>query len=223
MRGLKSKLWCSVSCACCQIDSLTMAGTARQIFTDIGANTVGQAVFVTATLGVTPASGSYRTELTFSGSTFAPNETVKIYLNGDSGAALATATADSSGSFTATARAPQSVYGARNFIGVGQTSRKQGAASFSVEPRLVLDPTSGGVGSTVKAQGYGFGSLEQIKIRWQNPLTVFGIVTADVNGTFNGSAAITFTVPAGAAIGDNTVLGKGLSTGAKATATFTVQ
>jgi virginiamycin B lyase len=46
-------------------------------FTDSN-NKVGDAVFVTAGLTVTPASGYYRSELGFTGSGFAPNEAVQI-------------------------------------------------------------------------------------------------------------------------------------------------
>jgi hypothetical protein len=105
-------------------------------FTD-GRNKILQAVFVTASLTVSPASSSYGTSLTFTGSAFAPNERVRIYVSGIGSAVLATATADSSGSFTSKARQTQSPYGPRLFLGVGWSSGKLGGASFSVTPRLV--------------------------------------------------------------------------------------
>jgi putative ABC transport system permease protein len=54
-------------------------------------------------------------------------------------------------------------------VGVGQSSGKLGAASFSISPRLLLNPTSGLGGSTVTAQAVGFGSFEQVKIYWTTP------------------------------------------------------
>lgn len=192
-------------------------------FTEGTGNSIGQAVFVTASLSVSPASGAYQTNLTFTGSTFAPDESVQIYVGGVGSAVLASATADSSGSFTVTAHAPQSAYGPRLFLGVGQTSGKLGAASFSVKPRLILNPTSGAVGSTVTAQGYGFGALEQVKVYWQDPSTLLATAIANVHGTFSGGGAITFTVPTGAPTGANKVTGKGQTTNAVGGATFTVQ
>ena len=98
-----------------------------------------------------------------------------------------------------------------------------GAAKFSVTPRLILTPNTGQVGSTVTAQGDGFGSLEKIDVYWNSPQTFLGTASADVNGTFAGSAAITFTVPAGALPGVNRVRGKGETTKAHDAALFTVE
>jgi hypothetical protein len=191
-------------------------------FTEYDGNRIGEAVFATASLGVTPASGYYRSNLTFTGSGFTPNESVRIYTSGVGSAVLASGTADASGSFTATARATESVFGPRIFLGVGQNSGKLGAASFSMAPRLILNPDSGPVGSTVTATGYGFTSLEFVKVFWNNPRTLLGTVQVDVHGTFNGSAALAFTVPAGAPSGKNGVFGFG-GTDAVGRGSFTVQ
>ena len=66
-----------------------------------------EAFFVTANLSVSPDTGFYRTDHTFTGSGFAPNETVNIYLRGVGSGVLATATADTTGSFTVPARQPE--------------------------------------------------------------------------------------------------------------------
>jgi hypothetical protein len=192
-------------------------------FTEEGGNRIGEAVFVTAVLSVTPASGDDHTELTFSGSGFAPNEGVQIYVSGVGSAVLASAVADSSGSVTATARAPQSPYGPRIFLGVGQSSGLVGAAAFSVKARLILSPSSGSAGSTASVEGNGFGSLETVDIYWNNPRTLLGAATADVQGTFSGSAALSFTVPAQAPAGVHTVSGIGVGRGVHGYGHFTVQ
>jgi hypothetical protein len=168
---------------------------------------IGEAFFVTADLTVSPDAGFYRKELTFTGSGFAPNESVQIYVSGVGSAVLATATTDSSGSFTVLAREPQAPFGPRVYVGVGRSSRKLGAASLTVTPNVILDPDSGPVGSTVTAAGYGFPPFYPVKIYWGEPSTLVGTATADVNGTFGGSAALTFTVPTGASPGVNRVQG----------------
>lgn len=99
-------------------------------FTESTSDGIAEAVLVTASLHVTPAAGSARAPLTFSGSNFAANETVTIYTSGVGSAVLASATTDGSGAFTPTARAPIAPYGPRLFLGVGQTSGDLGAASF---------------------------------------------------------------------------------------------
>jgi len=192
-------------------------------FTETNGNKLGEAVFVTAGLSVSPVSGVFRDNLTFTGTAFAPNESVQIYVRGVGSSVLASAVADASGAFTVTARAPQSPYGPRLFLGLGQSSGKLGAASFSVTPRLILNPNSGAPGSSTAAHGYGFGSLEEVEIYWNNAQTLLGTVKANVSGTFTRGAAFTFTVPAGAPPGVNTVKGIGQSTRATGKASFTVQ
>ena len=176
-------------------------------FTEHGARNIEEAFFVTADLTASPASGFYRTDHTFTGSGFAPNETVRVYVSGVGSAVLATATTDASGSFTVTAHEPAAPFGPRVYVGVGQGSHKLGAASFTVTPNLVLNPDSGPPGSSVMAEGYGFPPFRQVEIYWGSPRTLVGTAIADVNGTLSGSAALTFTVPAGAVTGANTILG----------------
>ena len=106
-------------------------------FTDQNHNAIWQALFVTASLSVSPNTGSYGTNLTFTGSGFAANEPVRIYQRGVGFAVLASATADGSGSFTVQAGEPESPLGPRLFVGVGQSSHKLGAVSFTVTPPAI--------------------------------------------------------------------------------------
>ena len=192
-------------------------------FTESGSNRIGQAFFLNAALGVTPASGAYGDSLSFAGTGFAANESVQIYQSGVGSAILASGTADASGSFVAAAPVPQSTNGPRLFVAEGQTSGKLGAANFSILPRLILEPASGPVGTTVTARGTGFTPLQRVRVYWTNPTILLGTAAADVNGTFNDSAAVRFTIPSGAASGVNTVWALQKSTGAKASASFIVE
>ncbi len=190
-------------------------------FTEYLGNNIGEALFVSADLSATPDSGAYQTEITFGGSAFAPNETVEIYSGGVGSAVLASATADPGGSFSATARAPISPYGPRLFLGLGESSGKLAAASFSTSPRLVLTPTSGPVGTTVSTSGYGFGSFEQVTLYWNSPRILLGTATAGFGGAFYG--ALIFPVPRGSPSGSNAVIGIGGTTGARGYGFFTVE
>ncbi|MGC9951338.1 MAG: hypothetical protein ABSF64_33700 [Bryobacteraceae bacterium] len=192
-------------------------------FAEAGVPQIGQAVFPTANLSVSPATGYYRSSLTFTGSGFGPNEGVRVYNSGVGSTVLVSATADASGSFSATVPAPQSPYGARIFQGVGQRSGKLGAANFSVSPRLALSPSSGPVGSSVTVAGYGFGAQEVLTIFWGDPRSPLGSTTTDIHGTFEGSAAVSITVPAGAGDGMNGVFGYGSLPEVIGHGSFTVQ
>jgi virginiamycin B lyase len=195
------------------------------------ANKIGEGVLVTAGLTVTPASGSYRTPLTFSGSGFAPGENVRIYVGGVGSPVLAAATAGVSGGFTVSAASPPSPEGPRLFLGMGQTSGSLGAASFTVSAaRLVLSPNTGLPGSAAVVSGFGFSPFEGVDIYWENlapgpevpsSRVYLGPVTTDSNGSFTGSGALPFTVPASAPPGKNVV--QALGTGNEATGSFTVQ
>ncbi len=191
-------------------------------FTEFEGNKIGQVVFMTAGLSVSPAMGNDQTNLTFMGSEFAPNESVQIYSHGIGSAVLVSATADAGGSFTATAQALRSEYGPKLFLAVGQSSEKLGAADFAFTPRLILEPNAGTPGGTVIVHGFSFGSFETVNIYWQNQRDLLGTVTANADGTFSDSAAFTFTVPSDASTGSNMVIGKGQTTGAVGRASFTV-
>jgi virginiamycin B lyase len=186
--------------------------------------TIGQAVLATANLSATPDSGSFRSSTSFSGSSFRPDENIKIYASGVGSAVLATIAADTSGAFEVTVRQPQSPFGPRAFLGEGQSSRKVGVASFTVGPRLMLQPASGVPGSTATVQGYGFGAMEPVSVYWNNSFSLLlGLATADIHGSFTGAAAITFTVPAGSPPGPDTLVGRGKLTLADGKAVFTVE
>jgi len=127
---------------------------------------------------------------------FAPNEIVNIYSSGLGSPVLATAAADASGAFTVSAQVPQSTFGPRVFLGLGQDSRLLGAARFGVNSRLTLNPQSGSAGSSFVVQGFGFYPFWGLKISWGKSV-LLGTASTDRYDTFAGAAAITATVPQG--------------------------
>ena len=187
------------------------------------ADQVGQAVFVNATLSAAPEQGYYRSLLSFTGSGFAPGETVQIYDKGVDSGVLASAPADSNGNVGATAYAPQSPYGPRAFLAKGAASGSLAAASFSMQPGIVVHPGSGAAGSSLTATAYGFGTDENVQFYWDNPNVYLGYAKADIDGTVAGGDAPSLTVPAGAQPGVNHVYALGQLYGEKATAPFTVR
>jgi hypothetical protein len=154
-------------------DGITVGPDGEFWFTLWEDNQLGEAFFETASLDVSPSEAAYEAKLTFTGSGFTPNESVAIYAGGVGSAVLASAKTDATGAFTVSAPAPQSAYlwGPRIFVGVGYVSGKLGAATFTLEPRLVFTPAAGAPGSTVSVEGFGFGSLEDVGITWDEPHT----------------------------------------------------
>ena len=177
---------------------------------------IGQALLETAVLTANPAQGRYQALVTFSGTGFAANERVKVFTSGVGSAALAVATTDASGAFTATARQPQWPAGSRMVLAQGQSSGRLAGANYAVLGREVLNPSSGPPGTAVTASGYGCLSLSSVGVIWHMPRTYFGAAQADING----NVAFSFVVPDAAAAGAHIVsMGEGCS----AQAVFTVQ
>jgi hypothetical protein len=193
-------------------------------FTEETASKIGQVVFTSAAMSVTPSSGSFGTLLAFSGTQFASNESVTIYANGVGSAVVTRATTDASGSFTApTGYVPQVPFGPRGYLGVGQSSGKIAVASGAVLPRLVVNPSSGPIDKYTAASGYGFGVQEAVNVTWDEPFVLLGTAYPGFLGSFNGSGALDFVVPPGSAKGSHVLTATGQTTGAQATATFTVE
>ncbi len=190
---------------------------------EYGHNAIGEVVFVTANLSVTPDSGVYQSNLSFTGSGFAPGESVQIYSGGIGSAVVASGTADAGGSISAAGIVPDSVYGPRIFLGVGQSSGKLGAADFSMTPRVIMSPNSGPVGSYTTPNGVGFPSFAPVRIYWNNPRTFLGEIFADYRGTLTGISTFQFLVPSGAPQGENEVIGQEQGGTPTALGYFTVQ
>lgn len=169
-------------------------------------------VWRAATLNISQASGSPGSQLTITGNGFAPIETVDVYANHIGSPQRYTATTDSNGSFTVTAREPQHPYGPMDVFAVGQSSGKLGAATLFVTPGIVMKPVTGVPGGTTAAEGLGFGVGEAVDIYWNNPRQLLGTATANSYGSFLGYHALTITIPADASPGINGVIGFGQTT-----------
>lgn len=163
----------------------------------------------TAALAVSPTSGSFEQTVTLTGTAFSPHEIVTIHADSITASGIYTATTDPRGAFVITRRVLQGIYGDHELIAVGQSSGHQGVAPFVETARLIMKPSSGAVGATLAASGYGFGPHETVRVQWSNPTTLEGTATTNSLGTFSGASAVTFTIPSGAPLGYNQVFGGG--------------
>lgn len=192
-------------------------------FSEYSGGMIGQLVFPTAVLSANPDKGSPFTAVTVTGGGFAADETVNLYVNSTGANLLGTATADASGFFEVTGRVRQAPYGPLSLVGVGQGSGNLGVAGFTVTARLIMDPAAAAPGSTVKAQGFGFGAGEPVVVWWITPRVRLGTATANDRGSFLQDTAVTFTVPPDAAPGIRLLVGIGQVTGAIGKGYVTVQ
>jgi virginiamycin B lyase len=166
-------------------------------------NRLALVVPLTASLTAEPPAFKPGSNITLTGSGFAPGETVNLLYSADIGKALPnTITADSTGSFLLTGPAGHAPFGNNSVSAVGQSSGKQGVTTVLVNPRLILEPSSGNIGDTITASGSGLYS-GIVHFFWRNPYVELGSAPVDSLGRVTG---FTFTIPAGAQPGGQLVL-----------------
>lgn len=182
----------------------------------------GQAILQTAVLSGTPDTGIPGTQVTLSGSGFAPNETVNLYANSTSANLVDTAFADSTGAFVVSQTIHQSPYGPSSITGVGQTSGHIGIAPFSTLAHVTISPSAGPAGSTILMSGDGFAANSFVFIDGGPGFQVY-LASGGVDslGTFAQAGALSIRIPVGTPPGQYQMLAHG--TQVYAGAYFTVQ
>jgi hypothetical protein len=139
-------------------------------------------------IAIDPEEGPVGTEVEISGDNFAGREDIEIYyadeeLDIESGDDKT----DSSGEFTTIVLIPKSTAGANTIRVVVGNSEAE--AEFAVETEILLDPTSGNVGTDALVSGTGFARRSDVVVYLNN----VGVATK-TTGT-KGSFEATITIP----------------------------
>jgi hypothetical protein len=153
--------------------------------------------------------------ITFTGTSFAPNEQVNLSFN--NGADMAHVTADANGSFTLPYTIPLSATTA-HFVFTGASSNLSSTVDVTLAQfysGITLSTYWAQGGSALTINGSGFGAGEEVD--FSTSAGQFGMITADTNGSFIFNGA----VPYGPS-GDVTLTARGAITGASATSPFTI-
>ncbi|HEY90918.1 MAG TPA: hypothetical protein G4O07_03705 [Dehalococcoidia bacterium] len=175
---------------------------------------------VSASITIDPNSGNVKDEVDIDGDGFAAAEdNIKITFGDTS--VKAGITADDNGSWSTTFKVPDSVNGSHVVDAAGSTTLAADVPdrTFTVNPNLTIDPSTGGVGTPVTVTGTAFDSAESnIEVTYDDSDVRTGIV-ADVKGSWT----VTFQVP-NSTKGSHVVDASGDDTGAGDVpdATFTV-
>lgn len=145
---------------------------------------------------LTPSSGPVGSTVTVSGSNFAANSSLSASFNGLAVSLSGSHTTDSSGnvpsgmSFTV----PASTVGGKQVL-ITDASSNAGLATFTVNSNIILNPTSGNVGSTVTVIATGMAVSHSVTATFgSTPVTLSSSIT-----DANGGLTATFTVPASTA------------------------
>ncbi len=154
-----------------------------------------------ASANLSPISGTVGTTVTVTGTSFASGGAILVTYDTQS---VATATASSSGAFTATFNVPASATGAHT-VEVGDGTRKVNF-SFSVTARTTINPASGNVGTPIIVTGDGFVSGGKITVTYDE--AQIGTITANNTG---GWAAV-FPAPVSKGGNHSIIVNDGTST-----------
>ena len=176
-----------------------------------------------ATLTVSPSSGPYSAwnEETANGTGYGAQETVNIYWNytgPGTGTQVATATTDTSGSFSASFKRVLAPTGTYTIAGVGQSSGSVATGTFLLLPQIYVGPLDTGPGSQFHVNGNSFGNGETVNIYWNYTGPGTGLLFTTVTANTTGSFLVNSNVPSNTPPGYLTVAGIGQTTGTTATA-----
>lgn len=120
------------------------------------------------TVNASPFAVKAKEDLTISGSGFAPEERVLVYINASSGTPLTTGTADAQGSLGGVAfEVPYGLRGAQSLVLVGELSRASVSSGFEILPYTPSAQPStygGSPGTTFSFYATGFGPDEVVEV-----------------------------------------------------------
>ncbi len=138
---------------------------------------------------LSPDSGPVGTEVEITGAYFSGNDDIAITFGDDEVDIESGDTdTDSDGDFTCTILVPASTAGDQT-IAVEDEAEHTASASFTVEPEVVVSPTSGSAASEVTVIGTGFGGEQNVTV------TFDGTRVATVKTSSVGGFTVTFDVP----------------------------
>jgi len=139
-------------------------------------------------LSIDPEEGPVGIEVEISGSEFAAKEKISItYDDEDVDIESGDSKTDSDGDFVCTILIPESTADTHTIkVAVGSNEVE---VEFTVEPDIVLDPTSGEAGADISVSGTGFGRRSDVVVYFD--ATAVATDTTDTAGSFD----TTFTVP----------------------------
>ncbi|MFL5760072.1 MAG: S8 family serine peptidase [Thermomicrobiales bacterium] len=169
-----------------------------------------------------PLSGKVGATVTLTLKGYGPNDSIALrwYDTSTTFTVLKTVTPSATGDATTSIVAPDAANGSHRIEAVG-TSGAAGSAFFSISGAIAIDPTRSPAGTTITAMLTGYRASESIEIRWY-ATSSSAVVLTTIAASLTGSGTETVTVPADATAGDHKVEGRGLSSFASSSTTFTV-
>jgi len=136
---------------------------------------------------IDPDEGPVATEVEITGTDFSSNKEITIEYDGDAVDIDGDDETDSGGDFISYILVPESTTGVHTITITVAGSEVE--AEFTVEPEIIVSPTSGGADTTVAVSGTGFGRRQDVVVYFNS--AGMTTVTTDSGGSFDA----TFNVP----------------------------
>jgi hypothetical protein len=173
-----------------------------------------------ASVSVDPVAALAGDTVNISGSGFVAKEAVLLDLGGGGGGSLGRATADATGSFSASVSLPaKATVGNHSISATGRASGRAGSAFIAIVPVTVtVDPDKAAPGDTVTVSSRGFRARETITLVFELGGPSLGTVRADSAGAFSTSV----TLPADASDGFHSIVATGRASGTRGVGNVTV-
>ena len=166
----------------------------KQVLTTDGFNFPTANFTVIPSITLNPNSGSVSSSVNVNGSCFAANQKVTFLFAGATVANIPpTVTTDYMGFFNASFTIPTGQTAGGKTVSATDALSNTASTTFSVIPSIILNPTSGNIGSTITVSGSGFTANSALTAKFAgSAVTIGGSITTDSSGSFTGA---TFTVP----------------------------
>lgn len=170
-----------------------------------------------ATLNCDETSGIFNDEITFSGSGYTPDESVKITYSATSLSAgttvLATTTASSSGSINVDVEVPSAIGGSHAITARNSANTILATTYFTIEPVVIIDEDdedTAKAGSSITIYGYGFENEESgIQATLENPSGIISNIGSGKTADEKGYWKNTITFSSNLTSGDYTISAEG--------------
>ncbi len=160
-------------------------GTTDTIATKIRA--FAEFTVIAGQVTIDPDEGPVATEAEITGTDFGTRENITIEYDGDDVDIDGDDRTDSDGEFTSYILIPESTAGDHTITVTVAGSEVE--ADFTVEPEIIISPTSGEADTEVSVSGTGFGRRKEVTVYFANA----GLATVDADS--DGSFDVTFDVP----------------------------
>jgi len=132
---------------------------------------------------LTPEEGSYNDEVTVEGYGFASGSLITLTFDGDDVTPMPQPETDDFGSFEAKFNVPSNPNG--TYTVEASDGTNSASASFTMIPKITLNPTSGPQATLVIVNGAGFGSSVGYSLEFDTiNVTMYGTISTNFDGSF---------------------------------------